>query len=59
MDELGVQLGDTGHEKVIHSNTANNQQPITGEPVKHQWTISLECVSASGRKIDPLLIFPG
>jgi hypothetical protein len=59
MDESGVQLGDTGREKVVHEDTANNEQPITGEPVRHQWTSSIEAISASGRKIDPLLIFPG
>jgi hypothetical protein len=59
MDESGVQIGDIGNSKVIKENINDNQKAIIAKPARHQWTSSLESISTAGRKIDPLLIFPG
>ncbi len=57
MDETGNQMGDTGREKVFMNVCTGAKHTITKKPAREKWTTSLECVSATGRKIEPLVIF--
>ena len=57
MDESGVQMGDTGREKVFCSSERNENNAIVKSPALEKWITSLEAVAATGNKIAPLLIF--
>jgi Tc5 transposase DNA-binding domain len=58
MDESGIQMGDTGREKVFCDATANDSGPaIVKSPSLEKWITTLEAICASGDKIAPLLIF--
>jgi hypothetical protein len=57
VDETGTQMGDTGREKVFCDATANGSTAVVKKPGLEKWTTSLECASALGDKIDPLIIF--
>jgi len=57
MDEMGTQMGDTGREKVFMNACAGAKHTITKKPAQEKWITLLECVSATGRKIEPLIIF--
>jgi hypothetical protein len=57
MDESGIQMGDTGREKVFCSAENNSGPAIVKAPSLEKWITSLEAVCANGDKIAPLLIF--
>lgn len=58
MNESGIQMGDTGNEKVL-AEAAVPEAPVVEESKRTKWTTSVECVSADGNQINPLLIFSG
>jgi len=58
MDESGLQLGDSGHEKVLTASDTS-RPAIVEQPMRKKWTTSIEAISAAGAYIDPLLIFSG
>ena len=56
IDETGIQMGDTGREKVF-CNAQGSGPVIVKSPALEKWITSLECICATGRSIKPLLIF--
>ena len=57
MDESGIQMGDTGREKVFCDASTNSGPAIVKSPHLEKWITSLETISAIGAKIAPLIIF--
>ena len=57
MDETGTALEDCGNQRVVGS-AASNRTLVT-RPDEREWATSIECISATGRTIKPLLIFKG
>ena len=58
MDGSGLQLGDSGNEKVLTASNTSGPA-IVEQPEREKWTTSMEAISAAGAYIDPLLIFSG
>ena len=57
MDESGFGVGEEQAMKVlIHLNHAKQQKVIAG---KQEWVSDIECISAAGEALPPLLIFKG
>jgi Tc5 transposase DNA-binding domain len=59
MDESGLEIGDFGREKVLMELTDLSRETIVKKPLHERWNTTIECVSASGSKIAPLVIFTG
>ena len=58
MDESGIQIVNTGREKVFCDATANSSGPaIIKSPSLEKQITSLKAIYVSGEKIAPLLIF--
>jgi len=57
MDETGLQMGDTGREKVFCSALNMSDQAVVKKFLTEKWITSLEAICATGDKIAPLLIF--
>ena len=57
MDETGTHMGDTGPGKVFMNACSAAKMTITKKPGCEKWITSLECISATGQKIEPLIIF--
>jgi len=55
MDETGIQMGDTGREKVFCD--AASSSAIVKQPGLEKWITSLETICATGEHLKPLLIF--
>jgi hypothetical protein len=56
MDETGVMLGMLGSAKVLVSK--DDLQDYRGADVKRTMVTAIECVSADGRSLLPLVIWP-
>jgi len=57
MDKTGFQMGQTRSEVVIYTKSRG---PLSiAMPGNTNWTSIIECISAIGRVIDPILIFVG
>jgi hypothetical protein len=59
MDESGLEIGDFGREKVLMELTDLSRETIVKKPLHERWNTIIECVSANGAKITPLVIFTG
>ncbi|GAP89887.1 putative transposase [Rosellinia necatrix] len=57
MDEMGIGQGVDGNHWVIAPN--NRQRALKKGQEKGEWITALECISASGDSLPPLLIFKG
>ena len=56
MDEIGVMLSKLNSVKVLISK--DNQRGYRGARVKRTTVTAVECVSADGRSLDPMIIWP-
>lgn len=57
-DETGFQMGIIATAKVV-TGTQRRGRPVVTQPGNRDWTTVIETVSASGRMLDPLIIFSG
>jgi hypothetical protein len=57
MDEIGFQLGFSQHEKVVYSSATG--PPISLASGSTGWSTVLECISAAGMALSPLIIHRG
>ena len=57
MDETGFAMGPARNAKVVL--TARNAEGKARMPGNRDWVTAVECVSAAGRHLDPLVIFKG
>lgn len=58
VDETGFQIGCVGSEFVL-TGSENRGMCHVLEQTNQEWVTSIECVSAVGRVLDPLIIFKG
>ena len=56
MDETGIMLSKLNSVKVLFSK--ENQKGYRGARVKRVIVTAVECVSADGRSLDPMIIWP-
>ena len=57
MDETGIALGVCSNQRVIGSSSTT--QTYIRTPENREWVSILECISAIGQKIAPVVIFKG
>jgi hypothetical protein len=57
MDEQGLGLGVCENSKVLGSS--GKKRTYVATPENREWVSTLECISAGGWKIDPMVIFKG
>jgi hypothetical protein len=57
MDETGTQLGASIATKVL--GDARKKSTLVKKPNETEWVSVVECISAAGRLIKPLIIFKG
>ena len=57
MDEQGLGLGVCSNTKVLSSS--KKTRTYVKSPQNREWVSVLECISATGRIIKPLIIFKG
>ena len=57
MDESGIMEGQGSNSLVLGSQETTAIQHR--EPGSHAWTSFIECISATGKKLPPLVIFKG
>ena len=57
MDEVGLALGITNNHRVI--GTSRTTKAICKTPGNREWVTIIECMSATGGKLRPLVIFKG
>jgi len=58
MDETGSAIGATQFKRVI-AVLEKEKLARKGAPGRQEWVTSIECVSAAGRALPPLVIFKG
>jgi hypothetical protein len=56
MDETGVMLSMLGSAKVLVGK--NDMRSYRGARVKRKMVTAIECISADGRYLNPLIIWP-
>ena len=59
MDETGQNGGESGHERVVGETVENCCSTAKKKPTRGEWNMTIESISASGKKIEPLCIFSG
>ena len=59
MDEHGLQMGATENETILRDSNMAIKQAIAKEEEKFKWTTAIECISATGEKMEPMVIFSG
>jgi hypothetical protein len=59
MDESGLQSYEAGNESVVGSSQTQGKRAVSKRPARTCWNTALEAISATGRKIDPLIIYIG
>ena len=59
MDESGLKIDDFRWEKILIELTNLSRETIIKKPLHKRWNTTIECVSAFGAKITPLVIFTG
>ena len=57
IDETGIALGVCTNQRVIGSS--KTAQTYVQTPENREWVSTIECVSANGKKINPVVIFKG
>jgi hypothetical protein len=57
MNETGTQLGASIATKVL--GDARKKSTIVKKPNRTEWVSVVECISAAGKMIKPLIIFKG
>jgi hypothetical protein len=57
MDESGFAIGDVEASQRIINTTI--RQAFQAKPGRQEWVTSIECVSADGTSLPPLIIFKG
>lgn len=55
MDETGFAVGTTQSTRIIIDSTQKSNWKVT--PGKQEWITAIECVSATGRALSPMVIF--
>ena len=59
MDEHGIALGVCNNSRVLGASAKGKHQTYIQSPENCEWVSILECISASGQYIRPLVIFKG
>ena len=57
MDESGLEIGDSGREKVLMELTNLTKKCVVKKSLHERWNMTIKCVSAAGEKITSLVIF--
>ncbi len=60
MNESGLEIRNTEREMCLMELTdLLSDEALVKKPLRDRWNTTLECISATGDKIDPLCIFIG